>query len=85
VACNQLGWWIQNWTICDPTPEFLWENKILLILDFHTRHLINMISVAPDPSSAIAGDGIDHTELWQSEEHSEDGYFVNASPCLSIR
>jgi len=50
--------------ICDPTPEVLWENKILLILDFHTQQLINMISVAPDPSSAIAGDGIDYMELW---------------------
>jgi hypothetical protein len=46
-----------------------------------------MVSATPDPSSAIAGDAIDHTEIRQSEDSSEEeeGCFVNASPCLSIR
>ena len=71
--------------ISDPTPE-VWESKILFLLDFHTRQLINMVSATPDPSSAIIGDEIDDTVLWQSEESSEEeGHFLNASPCLSIR
>jgi hypothetical protein len=74
-----------NWMVSGPTPE-VWKSKILFILDFHTRHLINMVSASHNPSSTIAGDEIDHTELWQSEESSEEGgYFVNASPCASIR
>jgi hypothetical protein len=26
-----------NWMISDPTPEFLWESNIFLILEFHIR------------------------------------------------
>jgi hypothetical protein len=74
-----------TWMISDPTHE-VWESKILFILDFHALQLKNMVSDTPDLSSTIAGDEIDHAELWKSEESSEEeGYFDNASPCLSIR
>jgi hypothetical protein len=79
AICNRMGLctWMMDTIrmISDPTPDVPWERKIPLdFVDFHTRQSTKMVSATPGPSSAIAGDAIDHTEVRQSEESSEEAW-----------